>query len=74
MIQKYKFTFFTTSTFSDIQETQTSCIKKHFPEIKNTSHYEYDMEWGSSGKSVGLIWKPNTEPYYDFMWILKDRY
>lgn len=30
------------------------------------------MEWGSSGKPVGLIWKPDTEPYYDFMWVLKD--
>lgn len=38
----------------------------------NTSNHDYNMEFGSSGKSVELIWKPNTEPYYDFMWVLKD--
>jgi hypothetical protein len=41
-------------------------------EIKNQSHYEYNMEFGSSGKNFSQIWKPNTEPYYDFMWVLKD--
>ena len=41
-------------------------------EKKNHSHYEYNMEFGSSGKPLGLIWKPETEPYYDFMWVLKD--
>jgi hypothetical protein len=30
------------------------------------------MEFGSSGKPLGMIWKPETEPYYDFMWVLKD--
>lgn len=34
--------------------------------------YVYDMEFGSSGKPVNLIWKPGTEPYYDFFWVLKD--
>ena len=38
----------------------------------NHSHYEYNMEFGSSGKPVGAIWKPETEPYYDFMWVLKE--
>lgn len=41
-------------------------------EIKNKSHYEYNMEFGSDGKSFAEIWKPDTEPYYDFMWVLKD--
>ncbi len=36
------------------------------------TNYEYNMEFGSSGKPVGLIWKPETEPYYDFMWVLKE--
>lgn len=39
---------------------------------KNDSHYDYDMEFGSSGKPLGLIWREGTEPYYDFMWVLKD--
>lgn len=30
------------------------------------------MEFGTSGKPLGLIWKPCTEPYYDFMWVLKE--
>lgn len=46
---------------------------EEYPFIKtNHSHYEYNMEFGSSGKPLGLIWKPETEPYYDFMWVLKD--
>lgn len=39
---------------------------------RNNSHYEYNMEFGSSGKPLSQIWKPNTEPYYDFMWVLKE--
>lgn len=27
-----KITFFTTTTFSDIQKTQSECIKKNFPD------------------------------------------
>lgn len=58
--------------------------KKSVPQFKNEwieeypypktnhSHYEYNMEFGSSEKPLGLIWKPETEPYYDFMWVLKD--
>lgn len=38
----------------------------------NHSHYEYNMEFGSSGKPLRSIWKPETEPYYDFMWVLKE--
>jgi hypothetical protein len=41
-------------------------------ESGNDTHFEYDMEFGSSGKPIGQIWKPGTEPYYDFMWVLKD--
>lgn len=44
-----------------------------YPFVKNNSaHYEYNMEFGSSGKPVSIIWKPGTEPYYDFMWVLKE--
>ena len=39
---------------------------------KNHSNYNYNMEFGSSGKPLSVIWKPETEPYYDFMWVLKD--
>ena len=46
---------------------------EEYPYVKkNHSHYEYNMEFGSSGKPLGMIWKPETEPYYDFMWVLKD--
>ena len=38
----------------------------------NSSHIEYNQEFGSSGKSVETIWKPYTEPYYDFFWVLKE--
>lgn len=34
--------------------------------------YIYDMEFGSSGKNVLEIYKEGSEPYYDFMWVLKD--
>jgi hypothetical protein len=57
-----------------IPQFKKEWIEQYPYEIKNSSHYEYNMEWGSSGKPIGLIWKPNTEPYYDFMWVLKDNY
>lgn len=47
-------------------------IEEYPYEKKNTSNYDYNMEFGSSGKPVNIIWKPDTEPYYDFMWVLKD--
>lgn len=47
-------------------------IEEYPYEKKNHSHYEYNMEFGSSGKPLGIIWKPETEPYYDFMWVLKE--
>lgn len=47
-------------------------IEEYPYEKRNHSHYEYNMEFGSSGKPLGAIWKPETEPYYDFMWVLKD--
>jgi len=39
---------------------------------KNESNFVCNMEFGSSGKPVHLIWEPGTEPYYDFMWVLKE--
>jgi hypothetical protein len=58
--------------------------RKHIPQFKEEwieeypfekrggCNYVYDMEFGSSGKPLGVIWKPCTEPYYDFFWVLKD--
>ena len=47
-------------------------IEEYPFEKKGGVNYEYNMEFGSSGKPLGLIWKPCSEPYYDFMWILKE--
>ena len=47
-------------------------IEEYPFEKKGGVNYEYNMEFGSSGKPLGLIWKPCSEPYYDFMWVLKD--
>jgi hypothetical protein len=55
-----------------IPQFKKEWIEEYPYEKKNHSHYEYDMEFGSSGKPLGVIWKPETEPYYDFMWVLKD--
>ncbi len=55
-----------------IPQFKKEWIEEYPYEKKNHSHYEYNMEFGSSGKPLGMIWKPETEPYYDFMWILKD--
>jgi hypothetical protein len=55
-----------------IPQFKKEWIKDYPYEKKNHSHYEWEMEFGSSGKSVGEIWKPETEPYYDFMWVLKE--
>ena len=55
-----------------IPQFKKEWIEDYPYEKKNHSHYEYNMEFGSSGKPLGMIWKPETEPYYDFMWVLKD--
>jgi hypothetical protein len=55
-----------------IPQFKNEWIEEYSFEKKNHSHYEYNMEFGSSGKPLGLIWKPETEPYYDFMWVLKE--
>jgi len=55
-----------------IPQFKKEWIEEYPYEKKNHSHYEYNMEFGSSGKPLGMIWKPETEPYYDFMWVLKD--
>jgi len=55
-----------------IPQFKKEWIEEYPYEKKNTSHYEYNMEFGSSGKPINQIWKPETEPYYDFMWVLKD--
>ena len=47
-------------------------IEEYPFEKKGGVNYEYNMEFGSSGKPLGLIWKPCSEPYYDFMWVLKE--
>jgi len=55
-----------------IPQFKKEWIEEYPFEKKNTYTFDYDMEFGSSGKPVGEIWKPGTEPYYDFMWVLKD--
>jgi hypothetical protein len=55
-----------------IPQFKKEWIEDYPYEKKNHSHYEFNMEFGSSGKPLGMIWKPETEPYYDFMWVLKD--
>ena len=57
---------------TSIPQFKPEWIEEYPYEKKNTSHYEYNMEFGTSGKPLGEIWKPETEPYYDFMWVLKD--
>lgn len=47
-------------------------IEEYPFEKRGGTNYDYNMEFGSSGKPLGLIWKPCTEPYYDFMWVLKE--
>jgi hypothetical protein len=60
------------SSRKHIPQFKKEWIEEYPYEKKNHSHYEYNMEFGSSGKPLGMIWKPETEPYYDFMWVLKD--
>lgn len=55
-----------------IPQFKKEWIEEYPYQKKNHSHYEYNMEFGSSGKPLNMIWKPETEPYYDFMWVLKD--
>lgn len=55
-----------------IPQFKKEWIEEYPYEKRNHSHYEWNMEFGSSGKPLGMIWKPETEPYYDFMWVLKD--
>jgi hypothetical protein len=57
---------------TNVPQFKKEWIEDYPFEKKNHSHYEYNMEFGSSGKPLGSIWKPETEPYYDFMWVLKD--
>jgi hypothetical protein len=55
-----------------IPQFKQEWIEEYPYEKKGGVNYEYNMEFGSSGKPIGLIWKPCTEPYYDFMWVLKE--
>jgi len=55
-----------------VPQFKKSWIKEYPFKKGNDSHFEYNMEFGSSGKPLGEIWKPGTEPYYDFMWVLMD--
>lgn len=57
---------------TDIPQFKEEWIEEYPFEKTGGSHYEYNMEFGSSGKPLGEIWKPFTEPYYDFMWVLKE--
>jgi hypothetical protein len=55
-----------------IPQFKEEWIEEYLFEKKGGCNYDYDMEFGSSGKPVNLIWKPNTEPYYDLFWVLKE--
>jgi|LauGreDrversion4_2_1035121.scaffolds.fasta_scaffold07776_3 hypothetical protein len=55
-----------------IPQFREEWIEEYPFDKRNGTRYEYDMEFGSSGKPLGMIWKPETEPYYDFFWVLKD--
>ena len=57
---------------SSVPQFKKEWIEEYPFTKSNSTHYEYNMEFGSSGKPLGVIWKPGTEPYYDFMWVLKD--
>lgn len=57
----------------NIPQFKKEWIEEYAYPKTNHSHYEYNMEFGSSGKPLRTIWKPETEPYYDFMWVLKDK-
>ena len=59
-------------TRTNVPQFKKEWIEEYPYEKRNHSHYEYNMEFGSSGKPIGSIWKPETEPYYDFMWVLKE--
>jgi hypothetical protein len=55
-----------------IPQFKEEWIEEYPFEKKGGFNYDFNMEFGSSGKPVNLIWKPNTEPYYDFFWVLKE--
>jgi hypothetical protein len=57
---------------TSIPQFKQEWIEEYPYEKKGGVNYEYNMEFGTSGKPLGLIWKPCTEPYYDFMWVLKE--
>jgi hypothetical protein len=56
----------------EVPQFRKEWIEEYPYKKTNVSHYEWNMEFGTSGKPLHLIWKPDTEPYYDFMWVLKD--
>lgn len=56
----------------EIPQFKKEWIQPYKFEKHNSSHYNYDMQFGSSGKPVHEIWVPNSEPYYDFMWVQKE--
>lgn len=56
----------------NIPQFRRDWIENYHYKKTNHSNYEWNMEFGSSGKPLHSIWKPETEPYYDFMWVLKD--
>lgn len=56
----------------EIPQFKKEWVKEYPFDSGNDSTFVYDMEFGSSGKPLGQIWKPGTEPYYDFMWVLMD--
>lgn len=55
-----------------IPQFKEEWIEEYPFEKENDYTFIYDMEFGTSNKPLNEIWKPCSEPYYDFMWVLKD--
>ena len=55
----------------EIPQFNTDWIEEYPFEKRNNAAFITSQEFGSSGKPLSQIWVPGTEPYYDFMWVLK---
>lgn len=57
---------------TNVPQFKSEWIREYPFNKNNISNFIFDMEFGSSGKPISQIWRPNSEPYYDFMWVLMD--
>ena len=58
---------------STIPQFKKEWIRPYPFEKRNDYTFIYDMEFGTSGKPLGQIWRAGSEPYYDFFWVLMDK-